>query len=82
MLEHTILPFCPGPQTRASQFGASHEFPARLGPSRHWGDRANKAGTGMLALVATVAMVKAVMIEKRIVLDVNLSKFVVKAELR
>lgn len=76
-----MLPFCPGPQTRASQFGASHEFPACLGPLRHCGDRANKAGIGMLALVATVAMVKAVMIEKCIVLDLNLTKFVVKAEL-
>ena len=62
-----MFPFSPGPQVSAFQLGAMQESPAFLGPLTHELLRANTSGIAVL--VAIAAILRAVMIAKRIVLD-------------
>ena len=76
-LERTIFPLFPGPQVLAFQLGALHESPECFGPVTHKGLRANMSGIAVPA--AAAAIVKAVMIAKRMVFDLDWKNCVVKA---
>ena len=76
-MERTIFPLFPGPQVWEFQSGASHGSPAALGPVTHVGLRAKMSGIAVL--VTAAAMVKAVMIAKRIVFDSDWTDCVVQA---